>query len=85
MNALILIVKVIRHVFLFLVYPSKCSLITNNFQIFSAAGYRCIAFDMPGCGKTGGSAVPDAEKADVISLAMRAFELESVSSFSFPF
>ncbi|VDN32986.1 unnamed protein product [Gongylonema pulchrum] len=46
--------------------------------IFAAAGYRCLAFDMPGCGKTGGLTVPDAEKAEVIPLIMRAFELDSV-------
>lgn len=51
----------------------------HGFQVFSAAGYRCLAFDMPGCGKTGGPTAPDSEKGEVIPLAMRALELDSVS------
>lgn len=36
---------------------------------------------MPGCGKTGGPTVPDSEKAEIIPLAMRALELETVIFF----
>lgn len=36
---------------------------------------------MPGCGKTGGPTVPDSEKGEIIPLAMRALELETVIFF----
>uniref|UniRef100_A0A8R1XYT7 AB hydrolase-1 domain-containing protein n=1 Tax=Onchocerca volvulus TaxID=6282 RepID=A0A8R1XYT7_ONCVO len=59
-------------------FSSSTWLENSTMQIFSAAGYRCLAFDMPGCGKTGGPTVPDSEKAEIIPLAMRALELENV-------
>lgn len=36
---------------------------------------------MPGCGKTGGPTVSDSEKAEIIPLAMRALQLETVNFF----
>uniref|UniRef100_A0A915Q1V3 Ribosomal protein/NADH dehydrogenase domain-containing protein n=1 Tax=Setaria digitata TaxID=48799 RepID=A0A915Q1V3_9BILA len=59
-------------------FSSSTWLENSTMQIFSAAGYRCLAFDMPGCGKTGGPTVPDNEKAEIIPLAMHALELDSV-------
>ncbi|VDN01665.1 unnamed protein product [Thelazia callipaeda] len=59
-------------------FSSSTWLENSTMQIFSAAGYRCLAFDMPGCGKTGGSTVPDSEKAEVIPLVMQALELDNV-------
>ncbi|VDP17931.1 unnamed protein product [Onchocerca flexuosa] len=59
-------------------FSSSTWLENSTMQIFSAAGYRCLAFDMPGCGKTGGPTVPDSEKAEIIPLAMRALKLETM-------
>ncbi|KAM3726393.1 Protein ABHD14A [Dirofilaria immitis] len=59
-------------------FSSSTWLENSTMQIFSAAGYRCLAFDMPGCGKTGGPTVPDSEKAEIIPLVMHALELETV-------
>lgn len=59
-------------------FSSSTWLEHSTMQVFSAAGYRCLAFDMPGCGKTGGPTAPDSEKGEVIPLAMRALELDSV-------
>uniref|UniRef100_A0AAF5PH79 AB hydrolase-1 domain-containing protein n=1 Tax=Wuchereria bancrofti TaxID=6293 RepID=A0AAF5PH79_WUCBA len=59
-------------------FSSSTWLENSTMQIFSAAGYRCLAFDMPGCGKTGGPTVSDSKKAEIIPLAMHALELETV-------
>uniref|UniRef100_A0A0N5AU26 AB hydrolase-1 domain-containing protein n=1 Tax=Syphacia muris TaxID=451379 RepID=A0A0N5AU26_9BILA len=59
-------------------YSSATWIEHSTMQVFAAAGYRCIAIDLPGCGKTGGAAVPDGEKAEVLSLVIRRLALDSV-------
>ena len=63
------------HLMFFFISNSKNLIL----QVFAAAGYRCIAIDLSGCGKTGGPAVPDNEKAEILSLVIRRLELGSVS------
>ncbi|MFH4979389.1 hypothetical protein AB6A40_006098 [Gnathostoma spinigerum] len=59
-------------------YSSAVWLENSTMQIFAAAGYRCVAIDLPGCGRTTGPAVSDAEKSNVLSLIIRRLQLESV-------
>ncbi|VDK61264.1 unnamed protein product [Anisakis simplex] len=59
-------------------YSSATWLEHSTMQIFAAAGYRCYAIDLPGCGRTGGPAVPDPEKPELLSLIIRRLDLEMV-------
>ncbi|VDD94024.1 unnamed protein product [Enterobius vermicularis] len=59
-------------------YSSSTWLEHSTMQVLAAAGYRCIAIDLPGCGKTGGPAVSDGNKAEILSLVIRRLELDSV-------
>uniref|UniRef100_F1L4G9 Abhydrolase domain-containing protein 14A n=1 Tax=Ascaris suum TaxID=6253 RepID=F1L4G9_ASCSU len=59
-------------------YSSATWLENSTMQIFAAAGYRCFAIDLPGCGRTGGPAVSDCEKPEVLSLVIRRLDLEVV-------
>ncbi|VDM50022.1 unnamed protein product, partial [Toxocara canis] len=59
-------------------YSSATWLENSTMQIFAAAGYRCFAIDLPGCGRTGGPAVPDCEKPEILSLIIRRLDLEVV-------
>ncbi|VDN55691.1 unnamed protein product [Dracunculus medinensis] len=59
-------------------FSSSTWLQHSTMEVIAAAGYRVIAIDLPGCGKTRGPAVPDEKKAEILLRTIRALELDSV-------